>query len=57
MYGIERVMLLTEQDTLKDVIEKLYMIPECKLVYVDVIQGHPRVKNLLSLIDLFSYIG
>lgn len=36
IFGIERTMLITEKDTLKDVIEKLSLIPENKLLYVDV---------------------
>jgi hypothetical protein len=36
VYGIERVLLLKKNDTLKDVIEKITLIPECKLLYVDI---------------------
>ena len=36
VYGIERVLLLKKTDTLRDVIEKINLIPECKLVYIDV---------------------
>jgi hypothetical protein len=35
VYGIERIMLLKKEDTLRDVIEKISLIPENKLVYVD----------------------
>ena len=57
VYGVERVLLLKKTDTLKDVIEKITLIPECKLLYVDIEQGYPKVKNMLSLSDLFAYIA
>jgi hypothetical protein len=61
IYGIERVMILQESDTLKDVIEKISLIPESKLVYVDVIQHenmtYPKIKTILTLSDLFLYIN
>lgn len=36
VYGIERVLLMKKSDTLKEVIEKITLIPESKLLYVDV---------------------
>jgi hypothetical protein len=57
IYGIERVLLMKKSDTLKDVIEKITLIPECKLLYVDVDQGYAKVKNMLALSDLFAYIA
>ncbi len=57
IYGIERVLLIKRRDTLRDVIEKITLIPESKLVYVDVEQGQPKMKNLLSLSDLFEYLA
>lgn len=57
IYGIERVLLYNEDDTLKDVIEKISLVPECKLMYVDMKNGQPQIKNLISLSDIFSYIG
>jgi hypothetical protein len=56
VFGIERVMLLKKNDTLKEVIEKITLIPESKLVYVDVEQGFPKVKNMLALSDLFAFL-
>jgi len=32
--GIERVLLLKKNDTLRDVIEKISLIPESKLAYL-----------------------
>lgn len=57
IFGIERVLLLKKQDTLRDVIEKITLIPESKLVYIDVEQGYPKMKNMLSLSDVFEYLG
>ena len=34
--GIERVLLVKKKDTLRDVIEKITLIPENKLVFMDV---------------------
>lgn len=65
IYGIERTLLLKKTDTLKDVIEKITLIPECKLMYCDMIsqdtpsgiaQSYPKIKNMLTLSDLFTYI-
>ena len=57
VFGIERVLLMKKSDTLKEVIEKITLIPECKLLFVDVEQGYPKVKNMLALSDLFAYIA
>ena len=53
------MLLLKKNDTLKDIIEKITLIPECKLMYFEVDQkcGHPKVRNMLSLSDLFGYIA
>ena len=48
---------MKKSDTLKEVIEKITLIPESKLVYVDLEYGHPKVKNMLALSDLFAYIA
>ena len=48
---------MKKSDTLKEVIEKITLIPECKLLYVDLEQGFPKVKNMLALSDLFTYIA
>jgi hypothetical protein len=55
--GIERLMLLQKKDTLRDIIEKISAIPENKLVYIECSHGNPTVKSILTLSDLFSYIG
>lgn len=57
IFGIERVLLMKKSDALKEVIEKITLIPEAKLLYVDVEQGYPKVKNMLALSDLFAYIA
>ena len=36
IYGIERVLLMKKSDALKEVIEKITLIPESKLLYVDI---------------------
>lgn len=36
VFGIERVLLMKRNDTLKEVIEKITLIPENKLLFVDV---------------------
>ena len=56
VFGIERVLLLKKNDTLKEVIEKITLIQESKLVFVDVEQGFPKVKNMLALSDLFTFL-
>ena len=61
IYGIERVLLMKKSDALKEVIEKITLIPECKLLFIDIetkdqIQ-YPKVKNMLALSDLFAYIA
>jgi hypothetical protein len=48
---------MKKTDTLKEVIEKITLIPECKLLYVDLEQGFPKIKNMLALSDLFTYIA
>ncbi len=48
---------MKKSDALKEVIEKITLIPECKLLYVDIEQGYPKVKNMLALSDLFAYIA
>jgi hypothetical protein len=61
IYGIERVLLMKKTDALKEVIEKITLIPECKLLFVDVETqeqtSYPKVKNMLALSDLFAYIA
>lgn len=50
-------MLLKKDDSLRDAIEKMSLIPESKLVYVESFQGLPKVKNILTVYDIFSKIG
>jgi len=57
IYGAERVMLLTKKDTLRDVIEKMSLVPESKLIFVESYQGNPRLKNILTVNDIFTKIG
>lgn len=61
IYGIERVLLMKKTDALKEVIEKITLIPESKLLFVDVETqeqtSYPKVKNMLALSDLFAYIA
>lgn len=57
IFGIERVLLMKKSDTLKEVIEKITLIPESKLLYVDIELCCPKVKNMLALSDLFAYIA
>lgn len=61
VFGIERVHLLHNSDRLQDVIEKVQLIPENKLVYVET--NHEReedasfkVYNALTLADLMQYL-
>ena len=35
IFGIERVHILSKKDRLKDVIEKIQLIPESKLVFIE----------------------
>jgi hypothetical protein len=52
---------MKKTDALKEVIEKITLIPECKLLFVDVETqdqtSYPKVKNMLALSDLFAYIA
>lgn len=61
VFGIERVHLLQKSDRLQDVIEKLQLVPEKKLVYVE--ENHClredasyTVHNTLTLGDLLNYL-
>lgn len=61
--GIERVLLINrDEDSLLDVIEKINLIPEHKLLVVEPvaieINGRnvvkPRVQNVMSITDVFA---
>lgn len=61
VFGVERVHLLHKSDRLQDVVEKVQIIPENKLVYVE--SNHEReddasfkVFNTLTLGDLLHYL-
>lgn len=49
-------MLLEKEDSLRDVIEKISAIPECKLIYFEGNEEQLKAKLILSLSDLFTYI-
>ena len=58
--GIERVLLCDKQyDTLEQVIEKIGLIPEHKLLVVERVQSknlltRPQVRNVISYSDICS---
>ena len=61
VFGIERVQLLHKTDRLQDVIEKLQLIPESKLIYAEENHTLPEdasytVHNTLTLGDLLTYL-
>lgn len=72
IFGIERVHILNKNDRLQDVIEKISIIPENKLVYVEntpINNGQKdnndsdedgnyayQVRNILTLGDLLLYL-
>jgi len=55
--GIERLMLINKNDNLRDFIEKVSAIPENKLAYIENQNGQINLKSLVSLSDIFQYIG
>lgn len=65
IFGIERVHILKKTDRLIDVLEKICLVPESKLVFVE---ENPNVgsqeltrsfsiNNILTLGDLFTYFN
>jgi len=61
--GIERILLIDrQQDSLLDVIEKINLIPEHKLLVIEpvnvIIGGRnvtkPRVQHVMSITDVFA---
>lgn len=48
IFGIERVHILKKTDRLQDVIEKVAIVPEHKLVYVEDKEGSFSVQNILT---------
>ncbi len=51
--GIERLHLFGESDTLREVIEKINLVPESKLVNID----KNRATSILSISDLLACLG
>ena len=58
IFGIERVHILKKQDTLQDVLEKISIVPEHKLLYIERTSGQDSyaVQNVLTLGDLLTYL-
>lgn len=56
IFGIERVHILTKSDSLQDVLEKVTLVPEHKLVYVEKEEDQFIIQNVLTLGDLLTYI-
>lgn len=48
IFGIERVHILKKTDRLQDVIEKIAIVPEHKLVYVEDNEGSFKIQNILT---------
>jgi len=48
IFGIERMHILKKTDRLQDVIEKIAIVPEHKLVYVEDNDGCFTVQNILT---------
>ena len=59
VFGIERVHILRKEDTLRDVIEKICLEPENKLVFIEQNREEDdsyRVQNVLTLKDFLTFI-
>ena len=59
VFGIERVHILRKEDTLKDVIEKICLVPENKLVFIEQNKDDSAsftVQNVLTLKDFLTFI-
>ena len=58
IFGIERVHILKKQDNLQDVLEKISIVPENKLLYIERTTGQDNyaVQNVLTLGDLLTYL-
>ena len=58
VFGIERVHILQRKDNLQDVLEKISIVPENKLVYVE--RGNSEeeflIQNVLTLGDVLTYL-
>eukprot|EP00349_Pseudokeronopsis_sp_Brazil_P007315 CAMPEP_0202958754 /NCGR_PEP_ID=MMETSP1396-20130829/3019_1 /ASSEMBLY_ACC=CAM_ASM_000872 /TAXON_ID= /ORGANISM="Pseudokeronopsis sp., Strain Brazil" /LENGTH=136 /DNA_ID=CAMNT_0049676969 /DNA_START=1103 /DNA_END=1513 /DNA_ORIENTATION=+ len=55
--GIERLMMVNKTDTLRDFIEKIVTVPENKLAYIEHQNGFINLKSIISLSDIFLYLG
>ena len=58
IFGIERVHIIKRSDSLKDVIEKITLAPENKLVYIEHTNENDSfvVQNVLTLKDFLAFI-
>ena len=57
VFGIERVHVLKKNDRLEDVIEKISIVPESKLVWVEKKDnGKYHIENILSLGNVLTYL-
>ena len=65
IFGVERVHVLQHSDRLQDVVEKLQVVPENKLVFVEANHNEEisqageesfTVHNLLTLGDMLNYL-
>lgn len=59
IFGIERVHIMKKSDKLQDVIEKISIVPENKLVYIEENPNNKnsfQVQNVLTQGDLLTYL-
>jgi hypothetical protein len=57
IFGIERIHILKKTDRLQDVIEKIAIVPEHKLVYVeDNNDKNYSIQNILTQGELLNYL-
>jgi hypothetical protein len=56
IFGIERVHIIKKTDRLQDVIEKIAIVPEHKLVYVEENEKTYSVQNILTQGELLNYL-
>ena len=66
IFGIERVHILKKSDRLIDVIEKITIVPENKLVFIEenpaivatngIKYRSFQISNILTMCDLFTYL-
>lgn len=57
IFGIERIHILKKTDRLQDVIEKISIVPEHKLVYVEESNDkNYSIQNILTQGELLNYL-